>query len=490
MRALLPIDPASPVPRHRQIYEAWRQGVLQGRFRSGERVPSTRELAASLGVARSTVSQAYEQLIAEGYLVATRGAGTFVCRELPELGVSAPAPLRRTRRAAVPIAWSRWAAAVQRQFQALPASGTARPAERQLNLGKSGPDLRHFPIALWRRLVARHLRAPTAELLDYADARGYAALRAEIAAYVVRLRAARCTPEQVLIVNGSQQALELSARLLLERGAAVAFEDPGYPGTRRTFAAYGARLQPTRIDREGLVVSEIGRTARLAYVTPSHQFPSGVAMSVTRRLELLAWARAQGGVILEDDYDSEYRYSGPPLPCLQGLAEDVPVIYCGTFSKVMFPGLRIGYLILPAQMLETFARAKWISDRQSGLLEQAALTDFIREGHLERHVRRMRRIYARRREVLCAALLRHFGERVVVHGEAAGMQMLVRFRERRMQQWAANAGVLLPATTGYYLKPQPATDYSEFLLGFSGSSEAELERAIRRLAAACPASSR
>jgi GntR family transcriptional regulator / MocR family aminotransferase len=480
MRVPFPLDPASKLPRHRQIYEAWRQGVLQGRLRRGERMPSTRELAQSLGVARSTVTQAYEQLIAEGYLVATRGAGTFVCGELPEAAPERPA-LKSARRPSAPIRWSRWASTAQCD----PIPNPPTPSAGVLNLAQWGPDLRHFPVALWRRLVARHLRAPTG-LLDYADPRGHAELRAQIAAYVVRVRAARCTPEQVLIVNGSQQALELSARLLLERGAPVAFENPGYPGTRRTFAAYGARLRPVRVDGEGLVVGELGRKARLVYVTASHQFPTGAALSLPRRLELLSWARQHGAVIIEDDYDSEYRYSGPPLPCLQGLSEDVPVIYCGTFSKVMFPALRVGYLILPPAMVTTFAHAKWISDRHSALLEQAALTDFIREGHLERHVRRMRRIYARRRVALCAALQRHFGERVTLYGEAAGMQLLARFEDRHLQQCAVRAGVLLADTSGYYLQSRRAAHYSEFLLGFSALPERVLEQAVQRLAAAVP----
>jgi GntR family transcriptional regulator / MocR family aminotransferase len=488
MRAAITLDLTSDVPMHRQLSEAWRQGVLQGRFRSGERVPSTRELAHSLGVSRSTVTAAYEQLIAEGYLVTARGAGTFVCRELPEMLLPQRPTPKRARPAAAPVRWSRWATAVQREHH------TARPSHEQApgmtSFAKWGPDPSHFPAALWRRLILRHWREPKPGLLDYADARGYEPLRQEIAAYVVRLRAARCTPEQVLIVNGSQQALDLSARLLLERGAEVAFEDPGYLGTRRTFDAYGARLRGARIDQEGLVVSDLGSRARLVYVTPSHQFPTGVSMSLTRRLELLAWARRQSAVIVEDDYDSEYRYSGPPLPCLQGLSEDVPVIYCGTFSKVMFPGLRIGYLIVPQPMLQTFVRAKWISDRHTALIEQAALTDFLREGHLERHVRRMRRIYGRRREVLCSALSRHFGERVSVHGECAGMQLLVRFEDRRMRQWAIDASVLLPATDGYYLRPRRHTDYSEFLLGFAAMPEAVIEQAVRRLAAAVPGAAR
>jgi GntR family transcriptional regulator / MocR family aminotransferase len=485
MRAVVVIDLASSVPMHRQVYEAWRQGVLQGRFRRGERVPSTRELADSLGISRSTVTQAYEQLIAEGYLVAARGAGTFVCRELPEPLLPERPLLERPRRAAAPVRWSNWGAAVQQRVGiGQPALGPiVDRASGVVSFANWGPDLRHFPMALWRRLLVRHLREPNLAMLDYADAQGHAALRQEIANYVVRARAARCTPEQVLVVNGSQQALELSARLLLERGDEVAFENPGYLGTRCTFDAYGARLRATAVDCEGLVVSDLGRKARLVYVTPSHQFPTGVSMSLARRLELLAWARRNRAVIIEDDYDSEYRYSGAPLPCLQGLSEDVPVIYCGTFSKMMFPGLRIGYLIMPQSLLPVFRRAKWISDRHSALLEQAALADFIGEGHLERHVRKMRRIYAQRRAVLTEALGRHFGAAARTQGEAAGMHLLVRFQDPRMQQRASGAGVQLASTDCYYLRPQCATRaYSEFLLGFAALSEAAIEEGIRRIA--------
>jgi len=485
MRAVIVIDAASSVPIHRQVYEAWRQAVLQGRFRRGERVPSTRDLADNLGLSRSTVTQAYEQLIAEGYLVAARGAGTFVCRELPEpLLPERPQP-KRTQRAVAPVQWSSWGASVQ-QPDGIGQRALGPALERStavVSFARWGPDLRQFPVALWRRLLVRHLREPSPAMLDYADSQGHAVLREQIANYVVRSRAARCTPEQVLIVNGSQQGIELSARLLLERGDEVACEDPGYLGTRRTFDAYGARLRGTRVDSEGLVVGELGRKARLVYVTPSHQFPTGVSMSLTRRLELLAWARLNRAVIIEDDYDSEYRYSGPPLPCLQGLSEDVPVIYCGTFSKMMFPGLRIGYLILPAHMLPVFGRAKWISDRHTALLEQAALADFIGEGHLERHVRRMRRIYGQRRAVLCDALSRHFGSAADVQGEAAGMHLLVRFADLRMQQRAKGARVQLPPTDCYYLQPSCAAPaHSEFLLGFAALPEAAIEEGIRRLA--------
>jgi GntR family transcriptional regulator/MocR family aminotransferase len=284
----------------------------------------------------------------------------------------------------------------------------------------------------------------------------------------------------VVIVNGSQQGLDLCVRLLLERGDEVAFENPGYQGANRIFQAYGARLRPAAIDGDGVVIGDLGAKARLVYVTPSHQFPTGVSMSLARRLELIEWARAQAAAIIEDDYDSEYRYNGAPLPSLQGLAHGVPVIYIGTFSKVMFPGLRIGYVIAPAQFIAAVKRAKWLADRQTSILDQAALTDFIREGHLERHIRRMRRLYGRRREVLVDSLARHFGDRAKVRGDAAGMHLMVRFEDDGIEERAVNAKVLLMSASGYYLtKPVQG----EFIFGFSSIGERTIREGVKRLAA-------
>ena len=359
MRVAFTLKPESGVPLHRQIYEEWRQGILNGRFRGGERVPSTRELAATLGVARTTVTAAYEQLAAEGYLDSARGSGTFVCRELPEALLHPPACRGRRGQARK----RRFA------FRATPPAWPTRVCLRPhvgagwLHFSQWRPDPHHFPFGLWRKLINRHLRRESAALFDYAEsASGYEPLRREIAAYLGRSRAVRCTAEQILMVNGSQQALDLCARLLLDRGDEVAFENPGYQGARQVFSACGARLAAAPIDGDGLVATRLSERARLVYVTPSHQFPSGVSMSVARRLELIEWARRHNAAIVEDDYDSEYRYSGPPLPAMQGLASGAPVIYLGTFSKVMFPGLRIGYVIPPPQ-LASRVRARQVADR-------------------------------------------------------------------------------------------------------------------------------
>jgi GntR family transcriptional regulator/MocR family aminotransferase len=474
MRPAITLDPTAVAPMHRQIYDAWRAGILAGRFHVGSRVPSTRELAATLDVARSTVTQAYDQLIAEGYLQSTRGSGTFVCRELPDQlpGARLAAPTRAG--ATVPIRLSRFGAGLRDDFPRRPHRAG------HIDFSYWGADLAQFPFALWRKLLLRRLRKFDEALFDYADsARGFEPLRREVAAYVARSRAVRCTPEQVIVVNGSQQALELCARLLLETGDAVAFENPGYLGTRRIFNAYGARLIPTRVDGEGIVVSEIDTDARMTYVTPSHQFPTGVALSLARRLALIEWARRERTVIIEDDYDSEYRYSGPPLPAMQGLTPDAPVVYCGTFSKVMFPALRIGYVIVPPSLIDAFTRAKWLTDRHSPLLEQAVLSDFMSEGHLDRHIRRMRRHYGRRREVLMEALDRHFGATAQTSGDAAGMHLLVRFNDPSVSERASAAKVQLANVGTYYLAKPPR---NEFVFGFSALGERTIREGIKRLA--------
>ncbi len=476
MRATIALDRDSTSPLHRQIYDQWRQGILTGRFRPADRVPSTRELSAELRVSRSTVTLAYEQLIAEGYLEPARGAGTFVCRELPD-ELLRPHQRQTRRGEEIPtVRLSRYGAGLTRDF-----AYTNAPCGF-VCLTQWRPDLSLFPIAIWRKLMLRRLRSAAPELFDYSDeSTGFEPLRTEIAAYVSRSRAVHCTPEQVVIVNGSAQGIDLCARLLLEPGDGVAIENPGYHGAHRILAGYGARLRPARIDENGIVVCDLGDKARVVYVTPSHQFPTGVAMSLARRLELLEWARHHNAVVIEDDYDSEYRYSGPPLPSLQGLAAGVAVIYIGTFSKVMFPSLRIGYVIAPPGLMAPLRRAKWLADRHTLVPEQAALADFIAEGHLERHIRRMRRAYGARRDALVESLGRYFGDRAEIHGDAAGMHLLVRFKDPKIAEKAVAAKVQLASSAACYLTEPPE---GEFILGFSAVSERAIREGIRRLAEA------
>jgi GntR family transcriptional regulator / MocR family aminotransferase len=473
MQAPIVIARGSSVPLHRQIYDEWRNGILTGRFAPGERLPSSRDLATALAVSRATVTAAYEQLIGEGYLESERGSGTFVTRDLPDEPLRPSHAVKRGTGAARAVRLSEYGTRLE---------PVVRPAAREpgiIDLSQSIPDVEDFPFRLWRRLLLRHLRHLTPAVFAYAEHEaGHEPLRREIALYVMRSRAVRCTPEQVIVVNGSQQALDLCARVLVDPGDEVALEHPGYQGARQLFTAHGARLRPVRVTAEGIAVGELPAHARIVYVTPSHQFPTGVSMSLARRLELLDWARPRNVVIIEDDYDSEYRYSGAPLPALQGLAGDVPVVYVGTFSNVMFPGLRIGYIVVPPGLVEPFARAKWHADRHTTLLEQAALADFLHDGHLERHVRRMRRLYKRRRDALVEALERHFGDRVEVLGDAAGMHLVVRFQSSAVSTRAARSNVHLASTRPYYVSGAPANEY---IIRFSAVRERAIREGIKRL---------
>lgn len=494
MEIAITLDHHAALPLHRQLYEELRGAILSQRLKPGERVPSTRLLARSLKLSRATVTQSYEQLISEGYLQAVVGSGTNVCAELPdELLRTSP-----VKTAAAPLAKRENPAAIKlsQYGVSLNDSVPLEPPEPDLPLNfKSGrPALEEFPMLQWRRLLLRHCREDHVDLLDYStNLHGLPELREAIAAYLRKSRAVRCSPGQIIIVNGSQQAIDLITKLLIDRGDAVAVENPGYLGARRAFLAQGAKLLPVPVDENGILTERLpdcleastANKARLIYVTPSHQFPTGGVLPLARRLELLHWAEGFGTVIVEDDYDSEFRYGSRPIPALQGLAEGANVIYIGTFSKVLFPALRIGYVVVPEPLAHVFARARWIADRQTPTLEQLALTDFINEGHLERHLRRMRTLYDKRRQTLVRALKQHFGDRVEILGENAGMHLMARlqtpFDDQEVVRRAAAAGVGLVSARLYYLSEAPA---DEFVLGYSGLSERRIQEGVRRLAKA------
>jgi GntR family transcriptional regulator/MocR family aminotransferase len=470
------LDRAAGSPLHRQIYDRWRTGILGGRFPRGARVPSTRAFAETYGVSRVTVTAAYDQLLAEGYFETRIGSGTFVSQELPD---EALRPMRVARSASKPprrIRLSTYASRLDRIRQ-LP------PSSHALNLSNVSPDLSRFPFPLWRRLVSRHLKQARPDIFNHrADPTGHARLREAIVAYLGRARAVRCDPDQVIVVNGSQQALDLCARMLLDPGDEAAVEEPGYPGARQLFLAHGARLGTLAVTDSGVSIDGVSANTRLVHMTPSHQFPTGVSMSLARRLEWIEWARTNGAVVLEDDYDSEYRYSGPPLPAMHSLADGASIIYLGTFSNVMFRGLRVGYLVVPKDLVEPFRIAKWMADRHTPLVEQAALADFLCEGHLERHIRRMRRLYKRRRDALLEALDRHFGRRAAVRGDAAGLHLTVRFSGAgNLRARADRNGVGLSSSDIYYSRPLPR-EFDEFILGFSAETERTLREGIKKIA--------
>jgi GntR family transcriptional regulator / MocR family aminotransferase len=486
MELAITLDHRAKSPLHRQLYDELRQSILAGRLAAGSRLPSSRALAASLGVSRTTVTQSYDQLISEGYLQTAIGSGTSVCLQLPD-ELLRTTPVKPT---ALKTQAKRKIARLSDYGESLNDAEPLEPPEYEaaINFRSGRPALEEFPLRLWRRLFLRQYRLGNARMLDYADgAQGYRPLREAIRNYVSRSRAVNCDASQIVIVNGSQQALDLITRILIDRDDMVGLEDPGYLGARRAFLAQGARLMPVPVDEAGLVVERLTTPVavkpKVVYVTPSHQFPTGAVLSLPRRLELLAWAEESDGLIIEDDYDSEFRYSSRPIPALQGLAQSQSVIYVGTFSKILFPALRVGYLIVPEYLTRVFSRAKWLADRQTPMLEQKVLTDFINEGHLERHLRRMRTLYDRRRQTLVRALEYHLGGRVEILGENTGMHLMVRLQtalsDEEVVSRARAEGMGLVSAKLYYLKNGRR---DEFVLGYAGLSERKIQEGVRRLA--------
>jgi GntR family transcriptional regulator/MocR family aminotransferase len=405
--------------RLESLHGQLRAAILDGRLRGGQALPSTRALAASLGVSRNTVVSAYERLLSEGYVSARQGAGYVVTSVLRTRAVSPGA------RAAGgdPRLHPRWREAT------LPTPISGTPAARyDLRVGL--PDTSRFPFDIWRRLSARALRTLSRTPAIYDAAEGRMPLRAAIAGHISFTRAVACSADDIMVTNGAQQAFDLLARLLVMPGRTlVAVEDPGYPPLRAAFEAGGASVVPVAVDGEGIVVESIPAQARVIYVTPSHQFPLGMVMSPARRLALLAFARERGAVVIEDDYDGEFRYGGRPLDALQTLDRDGVVFYVGTFSKSLFPALRLGYMVSPPWARAALARVRQLSDWHSDVLAQDTLALFIAEGHLARHVRKMRRIYGERRNRLLVALRRHVGDLLLPLASDAGLHLATTLSE-------------------------------------------------------------
>jgi GntR family transcriptional regulator / MocR family aminotransferase len=483
MDFVITLDSNSPFPLHQQLYEELRYCILSGRLLPGKRIPSTRQLAESLGISRTTVTQTYDQLLSEGYIETVVGSGTFVCTQLPDDLLNSTPIQSVGKMVRPPVKLSKYGEYLTKT-EDVP---RITEAEMPINFRYGRPAIDQFPIKLWRRLLSRYCSSDL-EWLDYStDILGYKPLREAISRYLSRSRAVNCEPEQVIIVNGTQQALDLIMRLFIEPNDVIAVEDPGYLSARLIFQTHGAKLLPIAVDESGLVVKDLayywGEQVRLVYVTPSHQFPTGAILSLPRRLELLAWARQTGAFIIEDDYDSEYRYGDRPIPALQGLDHSDSVLYIGTFSKVLFPSLRIGYLVLPKSLVSAFARAKWLSDRHLPLLEQQVLADFIEQGHLERHIRKMRSLYDRRRQALVKALNIHFGEKATILGEKAGLHVMVRldtpFTDEQVMQHAALLGIGMFSAAPHYLKPH---SQGEFIFGYGELTEQQLVESICRIA--------
>ena len=465
-----------------QVYEQFARAILSGNLRPGDRLPSTRELAKVLGIGRNTASWVFEQLAMEGFVRTRRGSGTYVSDELPDFGAldrlkakdTGPADIASSTLARRAARYS----AVARSLRV-----PQRPVPFRINM----PAVDDFPIGLWRR-VAKSLMADGAGyLLGETEPAGYDPLREAIARYLIINRGVVCTPDQVVIVAGAQQGLDLATRLLLDIGDQVLCEDPGFPGSVAALRAAGARIGAVPVGPDGFDIGLGARThpdARLAVVCPSSQFPLGTTMSLANRLALIEWAKQNDGWIIEDDYDSEFRYRGRPVRSLQGLDGGNRVVYIGTFSKVLFPGLRLAYLVVPKPVVELFVNARIVAGRQSPTFEQVIVERFITEGHLGRHVARMRRLYAERRQALIRAVGERLPHTIRLQASETGLQMLGWLPDG----WDDAAVSALAATRGLEITPlsRLSVDRSlppALLLGFGNFPPARIAEGVDTLAA-------
>lgn len=463
---------------YRWLYDALRAEILEGRLRPGARLPGTRDLAGQYGLSRGTIVSAFEQLASEGYVEGTVGSGTYVSSVLPDELLKAPRPVpvqtaaRRNRERRVsdyaerlPPAWS---------FDA------RRPRAFRTDL----PALDLFPTTLWAQIATKRLRRLTVGLLHGSEPLGHRPLRNAIADYLTISRGVKCEAEQIAVISGVQDALDLVARLLLDRGDAVCMEVPGYHGAAEVFESVDAKVCAVPLDDQGMTVPRM-RNVRLVYTTPAHQFPLGTTMTIARRLQLLEWARSSGALIFEDDYDSEYRYSGRPVPSLQGLDSGGHVLFFGSFSKVLFPSLRLGYLVLPPDLVPRFAAAISLTRRHAPLLDQAVLCDFITEGHFARHLRRMRKIYAERLSVLLDIGRERLAGLLEISDVEAGLQTSAWLPRGISGESAAKAaaarGVEVTPLSRYSRGPLAREGLQ---LGFAAVDAREIRRGVRELAIA------
>jgi GntR family transcriptional regulator/MocR family aminotransferase len=463
--------------RLRALHAQLRDGIAQGRLQAGLLLPSTRELARACGVSRNTAVAAYDLLASEGYVVTRAGGGTFVAAVAP----------RRVQRASVTTqaGGDRRLNAYWRGRRVTPPSpGLAVEFDFALGL----PDKGEFPFDIWRRLSARALRALSKTPAAYAEAQGREALRRAVSAHVSHTRAVSCTADDVVITSGAQQAFDLLARVLVTPGKTlVALEDPGYPPMRRVFEALGARIAPVPVDSEGMRVDRIPPAARIICVTPSHQFPLGMPLSMVRRKALLELARRRDAIIIEDDYDGEFRYGGRPLDALQTLDSAQCVFYLGTFSKSLFPALRLGYVVTPPWALHALIAAKQDSDWHCAVLPQDTLASFIAEGHLARHVRKVRHVYGERREAMLDALRRHLASRLEVLQSDSGLHIACTQkspgRTGGLVARAQAAGIRLQTIDGFTMVTPPLDGV---VLGLGRIPSDRIDRGVHRLASVMP----
>lgn len=479
------LDKADGVPLHRQLYEHIRKGILQGQIRPDTRLPATRTLSRELKISRNTVMSAYKQLIAEGYLETNIGADTRVTHTLPETILNVGSHLNIAKDSGqdalseANVSLSEQGDIITQQPYPYWDKTGARP------FSSSQPGVDEFPVKLWEKIIVSSWRNLATDDLCYPSPLGHRPLRETISTYIQASRGVKCTADQVIITNGTQQALSLIATLLLNSGDTVWVENPSYNGVKLTFNLRQATVIPIPVDEQGLIVEEgiqQACDARIAYITPSHQYPLGVTMSLTRRLELLRWAAQNDAWIIEDDYDSEIRYAGYPLEALQGLDDSGRVIYVGTFSKVLFPSLRVGFMVVPKQLVEPLRAARAYIDRGNAILEQEAINLFIKGGHLARHLRRMRTLYERRQQVLVEMAQQFLSPFLEIQSSEAGLHLIGWLPDEVDDSLVSDqlmaGGIYAPPLSYFSLTP---LTQSGLVLGYATIPEGEIVTAVKKM---------
>lgn len=472
--SLFDLDRGSPHSLYKQVYNTLRSSILEGHLESGSRIPSSRQLANELGVSRNTVVQAYDQLQAEDFLESGVGQGSYIKLQFSEQLT----PVKKTNHLN--------RARVSKRGQAmLDAYTPETPAGSPPPFVSGIPALDSFPFKAWQRAMQRAARVITSGDMNYGPTAGYYPLRKSLASYLAVARGVRCTPEQIIMVNGVQPGLDLIARLLTDPGDGVWIEDPGHFGARSAFTAAQNTLMPAPVDQEGLRISPAMQQdddARLVYVSPSHQSPTGVIMSLERRLQLLKWANEKNAWIIEDDYDSEFRYRGQPLAALQGLVENAPVLYMGTFSKTFVPSIRMAYLVVPEELVETFCHGRRTVDTHSPTPLQVAMHLFIEEGHMTSHIRRMRNLYAERQRLFLEAAEKYFGNTILFHPSDSGMHLVGdvgQQNDRLLSKAAHEAGFVVTALSDYFIGK---ADRRGLIFGYTCVRNEEMDKKVKQLA--------